>query len=873
GGARVRADDLRFTDATFESDVSFERAAFRSATFERVAVGGDADFDEAVFDGDLLLTGASFDGALVFAEARCNADVALDEVAVGGVANFEGVEFRGGDNARDDDVTFADTTFEADATFENGAFEYAEFSGAVFGGDAVFQNVRFGQDTYFEGVEFRGDVDLNETRYGEDASFEGATFAGEVCFRGAEFHGGDNVEEDDVRFVDAVFESHVDYEGAQFRYVDFSGAVFHAAADFEDTVYEAGAVFESVRFDAGVWFTEARFRNDASFEALTVRGDWDGDEVWYTESPPEGRSRDPEACFRGAEFHGGDNVDEDDVRFVDAEFAVPATFHRGQFRSANFEGVEFDAPLDCSFAEFDRHLSFRDARFGASADFDEVSYDSDVCVAGATFEGPARFRGSEFTGGAYTVEDADFEGVTFRDDATFSYTEFRQASFADATFDGATDFTETAFSDTVTFEGATFGGPANFAEATFERSLDASGTAFGDDARFMKAVFEDETTFEGARFEGPADFAATEFLATANMHEDDANFRAAVFEAEANFAQSRFEHATFTRTTFDAGATFSHVVFNGSATFRPRTSDGDATLLSFDRAVVGGGVLGQTDDSVAFYDFTGGEIDDVRLDDSHCAYPLFDHFRFCNTDFVGFDFSAHKAHLARNNWVLHEFAADASLLPEGETATITDPATLENTYMKAKKCAKADGDTKAAAEFFLREMTYRRKKHWHVAFGSDDGDDTRSRRDVDVATIASDLNDRTRITTRLKAFGKWAGNTTLYQTCGYGERLWRIVYISTIAVVFWGILYTLTASTATETGTLQGIDDAGHLASVDGLFVIAENLYFSTATFITLEYVGSPSSELTRWLASLEAYFGALLIALVVFVLGRRVAR
>jgi len=55
--------------------------------------------------------------------------------------------------------------------------------------------------------------------------------------------------------------------------------------------------------------------------------------------------------------------------------------------------------------------------------------------------------------------------------------------------------------------------------------------------------------------------------------------------------------------------------------------------------------------------------------------------------------------------------------------------------------------------------------------------------------------------------------------------------------------------------------------------ILLANLYFSAVTFTTLGYGDiQPASPLAQVLASVESFLGALLIALLVFVLGRQTA-
>ncbi|MFB6268190.1 MAG: ion channel, partial [Halodesulfurarchaeum sp.] len=112
-------------------------------------------------------------------------------------------------------------------------------------------------------------------------------------------------------------------------------------------------------------------------------------------------------------------------------------------------------------------------------------------------------------------------------------------------------------------------------------------------------------------------------------------------------------------------------------------------------------------------------------------------------------------------------------------------------------------------------------------------------------------------------------------TCGYGERLWRVIYISVIVVATWAVLFTtLSKGTRGPAGmTTAGLSGLGELFTPEGMVILGKNLYFSLVTFTTLGYGDiQPVGAMARFLASVESFIGALLVALVVFVLGRRVA-
>jgi voltage-gated potassium channel Kch len=170
----------------------------------------------------------------------------------------------------------------------------------------------------------------------------------------------------------------------------------------------------------------------------------------------------------------------------------------------------------------------------------------------------------------------------------------------------------------------------------------------------------------------------------------------------------------------------------------------------------------------------------------------------------------------------------------------------------AKNSASESGHRKAASEFYIKEFIYRRKKNMEL------------------------FRDSTQdIKTRLEAGGKWFANWLLYETCGYGERLWRIVYISALVVVTWAMMYATITDGTQGPGDLRtsGFDSFSQIFSPEGAEIFGRTLYFSLVTFTTLGYGDvQPVGPVARTLASLESFIGALLVALVVFVIGRRMA-
>lgn len=103
----------------------------------------------------------------------------------------------------------------------------------------------------------------------------------------------------------------------------------------------------------------------------------------------------------------------------------------------------------------------------------------------------------------------------------------------------------------------------------------------------------------------------------------------------------------------------------------------------------------------------------------------------------------------------------------------------------------------------------------------------------------------------------------------------RVIESSLILISFWSILYFLfgqiRVSNNPQGTSLIGLGRFPTISIPDVLSDILLSIYFSSVTFTTLGYADvQPANGITQFLAMTESFLGALLIALLVFVLGRR---
>lgn len=479
-----------------------------------------------------------------------------------------------------------------------------------------------------------------------------------------------------------------------------------------------------------------------------------------------------------------------------------------------------------------------------------------------TTDGPVRLFGATLPSLPleYAVLDGawnypiDFREATIHGEFTARNATIRHPlRFEGARFEGPIDFEDATISQTIRFDDITAKEPVSWYLATFESWVDTRDATFQAPLDARAAVFHQGIFAVGATFEAAAEFHSTQFRETANFH-------GVTFRAGGMFDSTKFSgSARFTEAVFDAP-----VIKLASAAGDPNTTgeerSGTALALEdvrcerglkLDSTTLGGDVAFRnatlrralrTDEiavdggTTAVVDCTGSERITGTLGDAggRVTYDLtdavvgtldlvdgasFEALCFRDTRFDGFDFGEYKRELTAAGWQLHD--------PEDEG----DPARLENLYLHAKNGAKEIGESRAAAEFFILEMRYRRAGYLDVIrnpVGS-------SRRGV--------------------AAVNWVGNATLDTACGYGERPSRPILFSIGLVAVFAGVYALIGLDLPYAGP-QGY------------------LTFSLQAFVSL-LLGQPATagEIVSFLVALEGFFGAFMIALLVFTLTRSVSR
>ena len=344
-------------------------------TLDDATVTGSLDTFEVTFDGDLSCRGTTFEAPVELDEGTFTDDASFDDATFTNGFAARNAEFHGDSHLLDDSTSFTGAQFEDGADIRHTQFGYARFEEATFVDNATFEETSFSGDAEFDEVTFEGEADFDESRFGGDASFTDAVFRETAFFRGAVFEGGARVLEADAGFQGTRFEAEAEFKRTVFRVADFTGASFAEAATFTDSRFRDDASFADCTFDGPVGFEESVFREETDAADSTFGGEADFQETTFI----------GDAAFTDCRFEGLADFDEvlfdGDTDFSTARFADDADFRGAEFRGdANHlaEGV-----------------TFADARFDATADFDDTRFSS-ADFRGTTFGGVVDFAGSEF---------------------------------------------------------------------------------------------------------------------------------------------------------------------------------------------------------------------------------------------------------------------------------------------------------------------------------------------------------------------------------------------------------------------------------------------------------------------------------------------
>jgi len=509
------------------------------------------------------------------------------------------------------------------------------------------------------------------------------------------------------------------------------------------------------------------------------------EDVW---SCPHRSYESSENCI----FHTPDIRDDTAARKLFLSTLADSATSAAESSPHRFIGAQIEAlPLSNVVIEapHTHPIDFRYSRIGV-VDLEHAEILVPLNLTGSTI-GTLEGHNAEFGGRLEcldgTIENCRVESAQFRERTLFSRTQFSRVNFFNTVFD-----------ERVLFTDCTFTGYSLFKNTDFHHTVDFSRTEWRNKSTFSKSTFQRLAKFEEITVDSRLTISDSDFLSDMSIKLSD---------------------------------------------IQPE----DTMTIDLSGSMVSGGELRPPNRGDMIFDLTDTTLGDVRLLGTS---PIdLTQYRFVNTSFDGFDFSEYTESLVNVNWYFHIMNDGSSLsggsaawssdqddnhqYPEGfedlGSETDTDsisPGTLRSTYLRAKNGAKAVGDDTASAEFFLREMKFKRKVHF----------------------------EKFRTDRSLKGLQDWISNWFYNVTAGYGERPGRTFIMSIIFIFLFANMYALRSPESYS---------AGH---------VFEYLEFSVQAFVAL-VLGTPSTTLFPGLAAAEAFIGSFMIALFVFTLTRSIHR
>lgn len=861
------------------------------------------------------LSGTEVNRPVRFVNTEFRGDVYLDGEFSSDIAfvncDVEGAVVLHGSATYDADVSTIDLSFteagsiraETDSVSSRLICRYSRF------GRASLQQTTFAGQTDLSNTRIAGEADFTDTSFARHVEFHDTEFSGDAYFAGASFNGSSTPKTVAANFSEAKFES---------RAV-FTRSVFPTRASFVDTVFEGDALFRDAvivddsglnrtvaadfsgaRFDGEARFYDVHLENGARFNDAEFGG-----ETTFTRTEFVTTA---EATFRSkAEFEDAtfsdtasfaDCVFQDEGEFSGAEFGAVADFTNTAFNGkADFERTEFRSTARFNSASFAREsernyedeAEFSGALFEEGAEFSDTSFEAKADFRGAEFGQLATFWGAVFTLDDDSVfdcsaqfDDAEFCGRLECFDATFDdRVTFINTTFHEKEGEGGAWFDESRFHDTVAFEGTQVSGPACFRDVSFAAETNFSNAEFEQKITFANLNCRARMTFDDVAFDGTVTFDFGKFEGQLGFHDGTA------FNGEVSLdATECLDDVTFRGVDIAAGARISAATFNGMLRFERLQSAATIDLsgaevehlwacgatiglnLNLCEAMIHKGDLKNT--QLHGSNFSNSTLTDVHLEGADLR----------STNLTGTDFE--KVRIDDETQFLSG-SAYSGPAAEPESALATLSAGLRDALGFTKRRCYNDpyAEFDTVGECLERQPLYQRspserksarntgktvyKKIGLLAENASRPDLQRvafvRRQDLTTKQYRDNItSDTTPLDFNPFSLGRWVRSRTARIIMLYGESPWRILFWSAFIVFSAGVIYDAGSYMNIEGGTTPDLFDAVYYSS----------LIYTSLGFGDFSIVDSP---IGRMVATTETLLGLTMLALLVFVLGRRAAR
>jgi uncharacterized protein YjbI with pentapeptide repeats len=523
--------------------------------------------------------------------------------------------------------------------------------------------------------------------------------------------------------------------------------------------------------------------------------------------------------------------------------------------SINLSYSQFKREVDLKGTTIESRINVTGAQFEKRADFTDATFNSPESLIASMSEGKNNSEddipefvdtnSGDSTGltdywelhEQFNLADFNFKETKFNEEVYFTRTNFYGTiCFINVVFESMADFQATTFDDKISFRNTTFSETpksVSFWSARFNSNADFRRVEFQGLTRFRGTNFNKEAIFRGARFRGAADFQSD--------FEMSCNFEEAIFEDQANFRHVKFGGIARFRNATIPHADYTDAELNEAVFTEADLTEGNLTSVDLRGATLETAILSRAtlfDADLRGAKLSGVVLSDVRIDG--------------DTKFLGNPSD-------ENDTSPHTFSAIRSSPrciydPDyDEDDQYTDVNKAKSVYRALEELGGRAARPRLQTRCFVRRQDLNRKEYYYEALEGNTFEES------------------------LIAGVRWLRAKTSESVMKYGESPWRIIGTSAVIMIVFGVLYSIVGGITVTTKPATHVFDLPQLVSVSvppPVEKLLMNLYFSVVTFTTLGYGDiQPSNGATQALAGLESLLGAALIALLVFVLGRRAAR
>jgi uncharacterized protein YjbI with pentapeptide repeats len=536
-----------------------------------------------------------------------------------------------------------------------------------------------------------------------------------------------------------------------------------------------------------------------------------------------------------------DDVDESE-HFVKAinEESVAANGERArrkrQFVGATFGELRVKGIL---ITDNDHPIILDHIRVEGTTNFNGTTFDARVNLWGATFHSKTFFRNTVFNA---------------------------RVSFIDATINAGTNFGKATFNAETSIEHTTINAEAHFRNVTFNAGIDFRGTSF-DRVNFQNATFNSWTIFsEMTNFKSEADFQYSTFNARTY-------FEDAIFDAEADFKYATFDKVDFSGVMFKAEADFLDLDLTGVDFAEATLTNANLENTLLNRATLAGADLRGAA-------LAGAVLGDARIDG--------------NTRFLGTPDQENEPVDDEPSDQEGESADEVPLNQENESAD--EELSLVGGYCVYDYRYDSESNKNSNSDSAFAQAMDLLSFDW-IGFGTENtnpdenldsaqsiyraletlaGANARpqlqsrcfvNRQDIQLERYRRRMKSASSFQRKMEFGGRWLRARVSRVIFLYGESPWRVTGWSFASILVFAFLYPL--------GGWMYNTQEKIVTYASGPFpsVLGNSFYFSTVTFTSLGYGDFQPYGFGRSLATVETALGAVLIALLVFVLGRRAAR